>query len=84
MTKFTGHAVMDGHPYNSKSIGWAFVGEGRVYTSGYASTAKEKVLKDFPEATFEESFSVDEGELDTLKGGIEAYCQWIRDGRPFL
>jgi hypothetical protein len=73
---------MDGHPYNSKSIGCAIAGGGRVYTSGYRSTAEAKVLKDFPDATFEDSFFVEDGEVNILKGGVEAYRKWIRDGRP--
>lgn len=76
--KFTCHAVTDSHPYNTGVLGWCVVGNGRFFKSSFRSVALDKVKLEFPDAEFEDSFSIEWGEQEHLRGGVEAYYRWWR------
>jgi hypothetical protein len=74
-TKFTCHAISDGHQYNGKTIGWCIVGQGRFYKGGWLNTLKDRAKLEFPDAEFEESFGINWGEEQLLKQGLEVYLR---------
>lgn len=74
-TKFTCHAISDGHLYNGKTIGWCIVGQGRFYKGGWLNVLKDRALLEYPDAEFEESFNIEWGEEPLLKQGAEAYLR---------
>jgi hypothetical protein len=80
---FICYAITSGIAYSNDAIGWAIVGDGKLYTAPFLTTAKEKVLKHHPGATFKESWLwVEAGEQRILLLGEEGYGRWVRDGRP--
>jgi len=74
-TKFTCHAISDGHQYNGKTIGWCIVGQGRFYKGGWLNPLKDRAKLEFPDAEFEESFGINWGEEHLLKQGLEVYLR---------
>ena len=74
-TKFTCHAISEGHRASGKTIGWCIVGQGRFYKASFLLPLKDRVRMEFADAEFEESFRVEWGEVPLLRHGVDAYLQ---------
>lgn len=74
-TKFTAHAISDGHTYKGNTIAWCIVGQGRFYKGGWLQTLKDRVRLEFADAEFEESFGIGWGEEPLLKQGVDVYLR---------
>jgi len=64
---FTCHAISDGDFYNSKTIGWAVAGQGKVYIAPFMTSAQDLAKLEFPNAEFKMSYGIDHGQEYLLK-----------------
>jgi hypothetical protein len=80
--EFTCHSISNGDPYNSSTVGWVVVGNGKLFVA----PTKEEVLKDvraqFPDAEYEDCWSVEAWQVPVLLLGKKGLLHWYRCGCP--